>query len=108
MAFLVNVEGATSAELKMEDIPVVRDYPDVFLEDIRDSTRSTSGVLNRFGTKSSTDIQSTLPDGPIRVRRAEDPNSRTVGQRIYPTKCITLGCTGLVREEEGWDDEDLY
>nr|GEU84646.1 hypothetical protein [Tanacetum cinerariifolium] len=39
-----------SEKKRLEDVPIVRDFPEVFPKDLRVSTNSTSGIKNRFDT----------------------------------------------------------
>ncbi|RVW53996.1 hypothetical protein CK203_072960 [Vitis vinifera] len=50
--FLASVMSNES-DLKLEDIPIVREYPDVFPEDCLASTRERGGVHHRSGTSNS-------------------------------------------------------
>jgi hypothetical protein len=61
--------------LKLEDIHIIREFSDMFLDD--------------------------LPRMPPGNEGVEDSTARFAGQRIYPPKYITLGLFGIVCREEG-------
>ncbi|GKA44642.1 putative reverse transcriptase domain-containing protein [Tanacetum coccineum] len=67
-----------SEKKRLEDVPIVRDFPEVFLEDLPG-----------------------LP--PTRQVEVIGATERAVRQRLYKTQFLTLGSSGLVCQEEGMD-----
>nr|GEW21785.1 putative reverse transcriptase domain-containing protein [Tanacetum cinerariifolium] len=49
----------------------------------------------------------TLSISPIRDERIVGSTTRAFQQRLYKTKFLTLGSSGLVCQEEGWIDQDV-
>ncbi|GKB40610.1 putative reverse transcriptase domain-containing protein [Tanacetum coccineum] len=83
-----------SKEKQLEDVPIVQDFPEVFLEDLSGipPTRSTG----------------TLSTGSVRDERIVGPTKRTFRKRVYKTQFLTLGSSGLVCQEEGWIIPDVH
>ncbi|GJU66281.1 reverse transcriptase domain-containing protein [Tanacetum coccineum] len=67
-----------SEEKRLEDVPIVRDFPEVFPD------------------------TSTLLISSVQDERVIGATARTIRQRFYKTQFLTLGSSGLVCQEEGW------
>ncbi|GJS71245.1 putative reverse transcriptase domain-containing protein [Tanacetum coccineum] len=77
--FLAQVTKQESKKKRLEDVPVIRDVPEVFPEELP-----------------------RLPP-PMQVEfRVVQATARVVGERFYSTELVTEGSSGIVREEEGW------
>ncbi|GJV03968.1 putative reverse transcriptase domain-containing protein [Tanacetum coccineum] len=77
--FLAQVTKQESKKKRLEDVPVIRDVPEVFPEELP-----------------------RLPP-PRQVEfRVVQATARVVGERFYSTELVTEGSSGIVREEEGW------
>ncbi|GKD58627.1 putative reverse transcriptase domain-containing protein [Tanacetum coccineum] len=75
-AVIKNAEDK-SEEKRLEDVPVVRDFPQVFPKDLSDE-------------------------------RIVRPTARAFRQRLYKNKCLTLGSSGFVSQEERWIVLNVY
>ncbi|GJT82094.1 putative reverse transcriptase domain-containing protein [Tanacetum coccineum] len=92
-----------SKEKRLEDMPIVRDFPEVIPKDLPGiSTDPTSGISNRFYTWCCTCSTGTLSIGAFRKERVVGATARTIRQRLYKTQFLTLGSSGLVCQVEGW------
>nr|GEW96628.1 hypothetical protein [Tanacetum cinerariifolium] len=69
-----------SKKKRFEDVPIVRDFTEVFPED----------------------FTSTLSIGPIRNERIVRPTKGAIRQRLYKAQFLTMGSFGLVFQKEGW------
>ncbi|GJR44444.1 putative reverse transcriptase domain-containing protein [Tanacetum coccineum] len=77
--FLAQVTKQESKKKRLEDVPVIRDVPEVFPKELP-----------------------RLPP-PRQVEfRVVQATARVVGERFYSTELVTEGSSGIVREEEGW------
>ncbi|GJY02333.1 putative reverse transcriptase domain-containing protein [Tanacetum coccineum] len=77
--FLAQVTKQESKKKRLEDVPVIRDVPEVFPEELP-----------------------RLPP-PMQVEfRVVQATAKVVGERFYSAELVTEGSSGIVREEEGW------
>nr|GEZ69222.1 reverse transcriptase domain-containing protein [Tanacetum cinerariifolium] len=67
-----------SEKKRLEDVPIVQDFPKVFLN------------------------TGTLSIGFVRDERVVEPIEGAIQKRLYKTQFLTLGSSGLVCQEEGW------
>ncbi|GJV12603.1 putative reverse transcriptase domain-containing protein [Tanacetum coccineum] len=92
-----------SEKKRLEDVPIVRDFPEVFPEDLSGLplTRQVEFQIDRYpgGATCST---GTLSIGAFRNERVIGATERAIRQRLYKTQFLTLGSSGLVCQEEGW------
>ncbi|GJZ68324.1 hypothetical protein Tco_0631564 [Tanacetum coccineum] len=70
-----------SNEKRLEDVPTVRDFPEVFPEDLQ--------------------ARVPYPLAPPE-KKVIEATEGTIRQRFYKTQFLTLGCSSLVCQEEGW------
>ena len=79
-------------------MPIVREFPDVFLEDLPSLPPDKELEFGIELLSSSAPVS--IP--PYRMAPAElkkiikDPTSGFSRQRFYSTECISLGCIGIV------------
>ncbi|GJY85873.1 putative reverse transcriptase domain-containing protein [Tanacetum coccineum] len=87
-----------SEEKRLEDVPIVRYFPEVFPEDLPGLAHPdlTSGILNRFDTWYCTCSTGTLLIGPVQNERIVRPTEGAIRQRLYKAQFLTLGSSGLV------------
>ncbi|KAI3690668.1 hypothetical protein L2E82_48858 [Cichorium intybus] len=76
--------------------------------DARKPWRIPPWSLNRFDTWRHSSSKGTLSIGSGGDIRKIQPTERTTKQRVHQAKLLTLGSTGLVREEEGWIVPNVY
>ncbi|GJY59452.1 putative reverse transcriptase domain-containing protein [Tanacetum coccineum] len=81
--FLAHVTEKKLKEKQLKDVPVIRDFPEVFPDDL-----------------------SRLP--PLRKVEVVGTTARAIGKRIYSSEFITVGSTGVVREKERWVFSNVY
>ncbi|GKB09746.1 putative reverse transcriptase domain-containing protein [Tanacetum coccineum] len=92
-----------SEEKRLEDVPIVRDFPEVFLEDL-------SGIPPARQVEFQVDLVSGAAPvawapyrlAPSEIKRTGGTTSRTIQQGIYKTQLFTLGSPGLVCQKERW------
>ncbi|GKA47683.1 hypothetical protein Tco_0740566 [Tanacetum coccineum] len=101
--FLAQVTEQEPKEKRLEDVPVIRDFPEVFPEDLlglppprqvefRIDLIPGAAPVARAPYRFST----------IRNEGVVQATARVVGERFYSTELVTVGSSGLVREEERW------
>ncbi|GJR88538.1 putative reverse transcriptase domain-containing protein [Tanacetum coccineum] len=78
--FLAQVTKQESKEKRLEDVPVIQDFPEVFPKE----------------------LPGLPPPSAIRNEGVIQATARVVGERFYSTELVIVGSSGLVREEEGW------
>ncbi|GJS63738.1 putative reverse transcriptase domain-containing protein [Tanacetum coccineum] len=83
--FLANITSKEtedrSGEKRLEDVPIVRDFPEVFPKKVYIST-------------------STVSIGSFQNERIVGATARTIRQGLYKTQFLTLGSSGLVCQKE--------
>ena len=90
-------------------MPVVREFLDVFLKDL-------SGLpLNKELEFEIELLSGSAPIfippyrmAPAELKKIKDPTSRFGRQGFHQTRCIFLGCTGIVCKEERWNHAIMY
>ncbi|KAJ9536239.1 hypothetical protein OSB04_un000588 [Centaurea solstitialis] len=87
IAFMAHVIDTEAKEKRIQDIPVVREFPEVFPKNYLDCLHNDNKVA--------------LSTSTIRDARAVTSTSGTIGQRIHPTQFITVGSPCAVRQKEG-------
>jgi len=96
------VNGEEEKNVKVGVIPVVRDFLDVFLEEVIGLTPQRE---IEFSIELIPGI-GPISIAPFRMAPAELVElKKTIGgafgETVYPTKCITMGSTCIVGKEEG-------
>ncbi|GJX97904.1 putative reverse transcriptase domain-containing protein [Tanacetum coccineum] len=81
--FVAHVTEKKSKEKRLEDVPVIRDFPEVFPDDLPG-----------------------LP--PSRKVETVGATARVVRERIYSPEFITVGSSDVVYKEKGWILSDVY
>ncbi|GJV61047.1 putative reverse transcriptase domain-containing protein [Tanacetum coccineum] len=108
--FLAQVTEQELKEKRLEDVPVIQDFPEVFLDEL-------PGLPPPRQVEFRIDlIPSAAPvaRAPYRLALSEMKElskqlQRVVRERFYSTELVTVGSSGIVREEEGWiiPNEDI-
>ncbi|GJX78510.1 reverse transcriptase domain-containing protein [Tanacetum coccineum] len=98
-----------SGEKRLEDVPIVRDFPKVFPEELLGllPTRQVE-FLNRFDAWCCTCSTNTLSIGSFRNERVVRATARAIRQGLYKTQFLTLGSSGLVCQKEGCIIPDVH
>ncbi|GJT61833.1 putative reverse transcriptase domain-containing protein [Tanacetum coccineum] len=100
--FLAQVTEKEPAEKRLEDVPVIYDFPEVFFDDLPGlPPPSASGIQNRSGAWSYTCCPCTVPISTIKDKGVIESTARVVGERIHPPELFTLGSYDVICEEEG-------
>lgn len=94
----------------VKDIPVVCEFPDVFPEEIPGlpMVREIDFTIKLVPGMAPISKAPYRMAPACRAKGAESSVAGTLGQRVYETECITLGCTGSVREKKGWIDAYVH
>ena len=91
------VHAANVSEVK--DIPVVRDFPNVFPEDLP-GLPPDRDVQFSIKTRDSPNISKGLQNGTERAGRIKNPITRAVAERFYSAQFFSMGLPSLVCEKE--------
>ncbi|GJT62397.1 putative reverse transcriptase domain-containing protein [Tanacetum coccineum] len=83
--FVAYVTDKKPKEKRMEDVPVIHDFPE-----------------------GCTCCTCTISSGTVRDERTIGTTARAVGGRIYSPEFIAVGNSGIVCKEEGWILSDVY
>nr|GFD42268.1 putative reverse transcriptase domain-containing protein [Tanacetum cinerariifolium] len=89
--FVAQVVKKEPAERRLEDVPVICKFQDVFPED-----------LPGLPPPRQVEFKIELVPGAAPVARAPYPLAPSEMKEIYSTKFISVGSFGVVYEEEGW------
>ncbi|GKE01263.1 putative reverse transcriptase domain-containing protein [Tanacetum coccineum] len=90
-----------SREKRLEDVPIIRDFPEVFPEDLLGLplTRQVEFQINLMPSVA------TVARAPYRLApsgmKELSKQPRTIRQELYKTQFLTLGSSGLVCQKEG-------
>ncbi|GKC55851.1 putative reverse transcriptase domain-containing protein [Tanacetum coccineum] len=90
----VRIPLEESKEKRLEDVPVIRDFPEVFLDE-----------LPGLPPPKQVEFRIDLIPSAAPVARAPyhlAPSERVVRERFYSTELVAVGSSGIVCEEEGW------
>ena len=95
-AYLAHVVDTTTNTGKLEDIPVVREFSDVFPEEL-------SGVSPYRDTKFHIELTPGITpisnffilNGTGKIEGTKEATDRVIGKRLYPPKCFSLGCASI-------------
>ena len=109
VAFLAHVIDKKAEEPKLEDIPVVKEFPDVFPEDL-------PGLPPQRQVEFRIDLvpgATPVAKAPYRLAPSEMQELSTqlqelLDKRIHKAKLLTPGSSSIVREEKGWNSADVY
>ncbi|KAA3467946.1 retrotransposon protein [Gossypium australe] len=95
-AFLAFVSTSDAKKLSVGDVRTVKEFPNVFPKEL-------PRLLPNHEVEFSIEIlPGTVLDSTEEAGRTEGSNPRAVGSRIYQTKCISMGSTGLfVKKKDG-------
>ncbi|GJS76846.1 putative reverse transcriptase domain-containing protein [Tanacetum coccineum] len=86
---------------RLKDVLIVRDFPEVFPEDLPGIPLARQVEFQIDLVPGAAPVaRAPYPVGTIRNERTSGTTSRTIQQRIYKTQLFTLGSSGLVRQEE--------
>jgi hypothetical protein len=91
----------------ISDVPVVCEYEDVFPEELPGlpPDRDVEFVINLVpGTTPIAQSPYRMAEVELKLLKAELLTTR---ERVHPTKCFTMGFTGTVCPEEGWDSTSV-
>ncbi|GJX00766.1 putative reverse transcriptase domain-containing protein [Tanacetum coccineum] len=92
-----------SKEKRLEDVPTIRDFPEVFPEDLQGlpTTRQVE-ISDQSGTWCCICSTGALSISAVRNEKVVGETEGTIRQRLYKTQFLTLGSSSLVCQEEGW------
>ncbi|GJT24250.1 putative reverse transcriptase domain-containing protein [Tanacetum coccineum] len=90
-------------EKRLEDVPTIRDFPEVFPEDLQGlpTTRQVE-ISDQSGTWCCICSTGALSISAVRNEKVVGATAGTTRQRLYKTQFLTLGSSSLVCQEEGW------
>ncbi|GJV82311.1 hypothetical protein Tco_1522209 [Tanacetum coccineum] len=92
-----------SKEKQLEDVPTIRDFPDVFPEDLPGLPRTRQvEISDQSGTWCCICSAGALLINAVRNEKVVRATARTIQQRLIKTQFLTLGSSGLVSQVEGW------
>ncbi|XP_076913460.1 uncharacterized protein LOC143572093 [Bidens hawaiensis] len=100
VSFFAHVTTKAHEEKQLFDIPIVRDFPEVFPEDVSGlpPIRQVEFRIDLLpGSKPRS--QSTLPSCTLRDARTLHPNPRTHGQGFHSPEFVSMGHTCFVCQE---------
>ncbi|GJR03177.1 putative reverse transcriptase domain-containing protein [Tanacetum coccineum] len=98
-----------SKEKRLEDVPIVQDFLEVFPEDFPGipSTRQVELQIDLMLGVSHV-ARAPYRLAPSVMKELSDQLKELYGQRLYKTQFLTLGSSDLVCQEEGWIISDVH
>nr|GEX63129.1 putative reverse transcriptase domain, aspartic peptidase domain protein [Tanacetum cinerariifolium] len=101
--FLATIHDMTSETPTIHDQPIVSEFPDVFPDELPGVPPVREvGVQHRPFPRGRPYLQGSLSQGPGRIKGVERPIPRIIRPRLHTSKCVTMGCTSSLCQEEGW------
>ncbi|GJU79176.1 putative reverse transcriptase domain-containing protein [Tanacetum coccineum] len=97
-----------SEKKRLEDVPIVRDFPEVFPEDLPGlpPTRQVEFQIDLVPGAAPV-ARAPYRLAPSEMKEFIRTTERAVQQRLYKTQFLTLGSPGPICQEEGWIISDL-
>ncbi|TYK11549.1 pol protein [Cucumis melo var. makuwa] len=95
---LASVVDTRESEVSLSSEPVVREYPDVFPDELPGLPPPREIDFARHCSY----LEGPLHNGSSRAKGTEGIAAGVAGQGFHPTQCVTLGSPSVVCEEEGW------
>ncbi|GJS92177.1 putative reverse transcriptase domain-containing protein [Tanacetum coccineum] len=95
---------------RLEDVPVVREFPEVFPEDLPGIPPTSQGKFrNRFVYLVLQPVaRQHIRFSTVVNEGTSGATTRTYGQGLHKTKFLTLGSSSPIRQEERWFFPDVY
>ncbi|GKE82866.1 putative reverse transcriptase domain-containing protein, partial [Tanacetum coccineum] len=96
--FLAQVTEQELKEKRLEDVPVIRYFPEVFPDELPGlpPPRQVEFRIDLIPGACAISFSTIQNEGVVQA------TARVVGERFYSTELVAVGSSGLVREEEGW------
>ncbi|XP_042029820.1 uncharacterized protein LOC121776706 [Salvia splendens] len=100
-AYLVYLSKEHNEEKKIEDVEIVREFPDMFPDTLpRVAPRQTTGIHHRFRTRSRANLKSAVPNGPKGTGRTQITTTRTFRPGFHQTQCVAMGSSCTFRQKK--------
>ncbi|GJV53974.1 putative reverse transcriptase domain-containing protein [Tanacetum coccineum] len=112
--FLANITATKDEDKskgkRLEDVPVVREFPEVFPEDLPGIPPTSQGKFrNRFVYLVLQPVaRQHIRFSTVGNEGTSGATTRTYGQGLHKTKFLTLGSSSPIRQEERWFFPDVY
>ncbi|GJS07258.1 putative reverse transcriptase domain-containing protein [Tanacetum coccineum] len=92
-----------SEEKRLEDVPIVRDFLEVFLEDLPGLPPTRQVEFQIYLIPGAAPVaRSPYRLAPSKNERIVGPTEGAIRKSLYKAQFLTLGSSGLVIKEEGW------
>ncbi|KAA3483239.1 Gag-Pol polyprotein [Gossypium australe] len=104
-AYLAFVMNAKETELRIELVPIVCEYLDVFSEELPGLPLVRDIEFGIELAPSTVPISIALQNGSDRAKETEGTAARVDGQRLCKTEFFFVGCSCIICEEERWFHE---
>ena len=108
-AYLAHAVDTNNSPTKLEDIPIVREFPDVFPNELpgMPPDRDIEFTIDTIpGT-----IPISIPPyrmAPVELKELKKQLIELLEKGFYPSKCFTMGSTSIICQKEGWNYEIMY
>ncbi|GKD21953.1 putative reverse transcriptase domain-containing protein, partial [Tanacetum coccineum] len=97
-----------SEEKRLEDVPIVQAFPEVFREDLTGIPRVRQVEFQiDLVPGTAPVVRAPYQLAPFKMKELST-TAGTFRQRLYKTQFLTLGSSGLVCQEEGWIIPDVH
>ncbi|XP_042051490.1 uncharacterized protein LOC121796772 [Salvia splendens] len=95
--YLVYLNEEEKKDRKIKDVAIVREYPDVFPEELPGLPPDRQLEFTIDLEPGSGPISKALQDGPKGVKGTQDATTRTTRPGFHPTQCVAVGRTSAIR-----------
>nr|GFB50853.1 hypothetical protein [Tanacetum cinerariifolium] len=95
-------------EKKLDDIRVVRDFPEVFPNDLSGLPPVRERISHRSDSRRVASCEISIPISSVRDVRVVEPTKGASREGFYSTKSLTMGSTRAFCQEKRWCDESVY
>ena len=108
-AYLAHVVDTNASIINLKDIPVVREFPDVFPEDLPGMPPDRDTEFNIEIVPRTTSISITpYRMAPLELKELKKQLIELLEKGFYLTKCFSLGCASIVCQKERWYHETMH
>ena len=108
-AFLDLVLYSKRGQIELENILVVKDFPNVFPKELPSIPPEREVDLSiEILPRTTPTSRAPYRMAPIELKELKIQLQELLDKRVYPTQCFSLGCTCFVREKERWHPTDVH
>ena len=108
-AYLAHVIDTNTNSTKLEDIPIVREFPDVFPDDLpgMPPDRDIEFTIDTIPGTTHISIPPYLM-APVKLKELKKQLIELLEKDFIRPSVFTMGSTSIICQKEGWNYETMY